>query len=147
MTGYAAFTTSLRRSTFVGAFLATAVIAGAAAAHAEGCLNVRTVSGKVSCLVQTGGIYCAAGNAGGFQDAPADAQGDTYLATVTPDGNFQWIRAGGTGSCGNVPYVLEYGVTQNINNWVVQSSQNGTRFTNANSGRGMFVSVENVSWF
>jgi len=146
MTSYGAFSTSLRRSAFVGAFLVAAVIAGAATAHAEDCLNVRTVSGKVVCLVKTGGIYCAADKAG-FQNAPADARGKTFLASVTSDGNFQWIRAGGLGSCGNVPYVLEYGVTQNINNWVVQSSQNGTRFTNANSGRGMFVSVENVTWF
>lgn len=66
---------------------------------------------------------------------------------MTQNGNFQWIRAGGLGTCGNRPEVLDYGVIRNIYNWIVQPDRNGTRFTNAGSGRGMFVSVQSVSWF
>jgi hypothetical protein len=42
---------------------------------------------------------------------------------------------------------LSYGQTYHILGWTVLPSSDGTRFTNDNTGRGMFVSVENVYSF
>lgn len=140
-----AFAVSPKRATLTGAVSIAALFAGLPAAHAEPCLNVVTVSRSVVCLVGAESIYCSAGRVGGFQNAPEPRT--DFITSVARDGSFQWIRAGGLGTCGNKPEVLDYGVTRNIYNWIVQPEQSGTRFTNAGSGRGMFVSIQSVSWF
>ena len=121
--------------------LATAPIANAV----DMCWLVSTVSGKVYCKVQTDSVFCGAGSVGGFQSAPTPH--NAYLPSVTSEGTFQWVYAGGLGGCDNLPQVLNYGVTQNIKGWTIQPDQSGTRFTNNANSHGMFVSVENVYAF
>ena len=41
--------------------------------------------------------------------------------------------------------ILQYGQPYHFVGWLIQSNSNGTTITNDATGRGMFVSVENVA--
>ena len=69
---------------------------------------------------------------------------------MTSGGAFRWqegnLATGGSASPGN-DVVLNYGQSYNLQGWTINPSEDGTRFTNNATGRGMFVSVDNVYSF
>jgi hypothetical protein len=102
---------------------------------------VRTVSGKVECILSSKSVACYASN--GFQGSPTG--NPDYLAIVQSNGDFTWQYAGGLGNCGGADIAaLPYGSDQTFNGWDVQAAENGTTFVNQSSGHGMFVSVEST---
>lgn len=142
-----------RRASGAACLATTASLALAALASATSDEYVQTVSGQVRCAVSTAMVACERRSAEGFLQAPvSEAQSPNggplwhwNLAGVDSGGNFEW-RNGNIGG----PYpspVLSYGQTYNINGWTIQASSSGTRFTNNATGRGMFVSIENVYTF
>ncbi|BBX17734.1 hypothetical protein CRI77_10410 [Mycolicibacterium duvalii] len=86
----------------------------------------------------------------GFPQAPAGSSGIHWnLAVVRGSGAFNWDigNIGGSAEALASDIVLEYGKTYRVNGWTINPSFNGTRFTHTASGRGMFVSVDNVYSF
>jgi hypothetical protein len=56
----------------------------------------------------------------------------------------------GTSAGGGTPQndlVLNYGQPYHIDGWTIDPGESGTRFTDDATGRGMFVSIENVYSF
>jgi len=43
--------------------------------------------------------------------------------------------------------VLNYGQLYHLQGWTINPGEDGTRFTNDGTGRGMFVSIDNVYSF
>jgi hypothetical protein len=114
-------------------------------ASAEPSQLVRTESGKVRCDILRENAACQ--YLPGFPQAPVCDDTGPYhcdIANLTPAGAFSW-------SIGNIPgarpqddAVLNYGQTYHFLGWTIQPDESGTRVTNDSSGRGMFVSVDDV---
>lgn len=118
---------------------------------------VRTQSGKMRCLV----MINDSGHGGGpavacqaaFTNAPrwsGSPSGEPMnIATVRYDGSFNWDIGNIPGSSAVMANDIEmaYGSTYNINGWTVLPTFDGTRFTNDATGRGMFVSIDQVYSF
>lgn len=144
------------------------VAAALPAGAAPSAQYVRTVSGKVRCLVSETGagtgfngpaVICEASGPVsppfdqweniGFLQAPLTEHGWHYHnAAVDSAGNFSFQNGGNIG--GGEPQndlVLSYGRTYHVNGWAIYSTSDGTRFTNDRTGHGMFVSIENVYSF
>jgi hypothetical protein len=82
---------------------------------------------------------CQATANGGFR------QGEYALAIVDRGGNFSFQCCAGIGGSQPINFLtMAYGQTYNVQGWTVAASVDGTRFTNNGTGRGMFVSIENV---
>ena len=117
----------------------SAPIRGSDDAGASDGRYVRTQSGRTRCWVSPGKVACEARS--GFQQKPnADA-------VVTQQGSFDWVYGAEIGVGDYNDLVLNYGGAYDLHGWKVQPSREGTRFTNSQTGRGMFVSVENVYTF
>lgn len=124
-------------------------------ASATDSQSVRTQSGKVRCLVNSNDIAHGGGPLvvceynSGFPQAPATSGMHWNLAVVKASGAFNWD----TGNIGGSPealasdVVLRYGQTYRLNSWTIVPTFEGTRFTNDRTGRGMFVSIDNVYAF
>lgn len=124
---------------------------------------VRTESGRVRCIVQPDKIACEASGPGstGFPQAPISlpesqcrnpCPGGVHLdlAEVTSSGAFHWDdgNIGGAGpDWAQTDTTLNYGQAYHILGWTILPSADGTRFTNDGTGRGMFVSIDNVAPF
>lgn len=110
---------------------------------------IQTKSGQVRCAVSAVSVVCERNSASGFPQAPASAAGGGRwnLAGIASDGTFDWSEGNIGGGDPAADHVLEYGESYRINGWTIDAGSEGTRFTNVDSGRGMFVSIENVSAF
>lgn len=136
-------------------------------AVADGGQMVRTESGKVRCWVTASGtgttvkgpvVICEASSPmsppfdqwenNGFLNGPMTSYGSHYhAAVVDAAGNFSFQDGGNLGGSSSDGLVLQYGQTYNLQGWTIVSGPDGTRFTNSGTGRGMFVSIENVYAF
>jgi hypothetical protein len=111
---------------------------------------VTTESRKARCIVEPGQVMCT----GGFANAPRDP--------ISPKNrcNTVWIEAAGGGlqwNASNMPstgyaasrfdLVLTYDQVFHLKGWTVEPSSAGTRFTNDETGHGMFVRSEGVTSF
>lgn len=154
----------MRRSLLCVAAFAPVVaicVAVAPPAVADGGQYVRTQSGKVRCWVTASGmgtgvkgpvVICEASGPEnvGFLQAPMYGYGSMHYtgAVVDGAGNFSFQGGGNIGGANlDDDLVLSYGKSYNIQGWTIVSSPGGTRFTNNATGRGMFVSIENVYSF
>lgn len=110
---------------------------------------IQTKSGQVRCAVSAVSVVCERNSAEGFPQAPASAAGHGRwnLAGIASDGTFDWSEGNIGGGDPAADRVLEYGQSYRISGWTIDAGSEGTRFTNVDSGRGMFVSIENVSTF
>ena len=62
---------------------------------------------------------------------------------VTADGTVEWL----VGNLGDIPAVtLDYRTYRALG-WTIVASSDGTRFTNGDTGHGMFVSIEKVETY
>jgi hypothetical protein len=152
-----------RTSIIFGGVAAAIVFAAISLARADSHTLVRTQSGNTRCALSSSQVVCQ--YLPGYPQAPVEPPSNcppppgTYLhctsglhwdqAVVTAGGTFNWEN-------GNIPgtpqvvandVVLNYGQTYHIEGWTVLPSEEGTRFTNDGTGRGMFVSIDNVSKF
>lgn len=117
--------------------------------------DVKTVSGRVQCYVTATGegtgnhvptVICEASSEkdAGFLQAPMTDNGRHYHAAVTDaSGNFSFQDGGNLGDLRDA-VVLNYGQTYHFQGWTIIASAQGTRFTNDQTGHGMFVSIENT---
>ena len=129
---------------------------GAPVAAADGGTDyTATQSGKVRCLVTANGestglgrpvVICETSGPSndGFLDAPLNEYGQhLHNAVVDERGEFRYSDGGNIGGAGQGGDVmLQYGNTYRLQGWSISASVSGTRFTNDETGHGMFVSVE-----
>ncbi|MGV0874449.1 hypothetical protein [Mycolicibacterium sp. XJ879] len=145
---------------FVALAISTSAIAllpgVVAPARADDAQSVRTQSGKVRCLVYAndtahgGGPLVVCEYNPGFPQAPAPSTGIHWnLAVVRGNGQLNWDvgNIGGSTQAMSKDIVLHYGQTYHVNGWTITPAFEGTRFTNDQTGHGMFVSIENVYSF
>jgi hypothetical protein len=121
--------------------------------------QVRTQTGKLRCIVSAndvshgGGplVVCQHADASPFPSSPVSEEyhAQLNLAVVRGNGALSW-------DIGNLPgssealsddTVLSYGQTYRINGWTILPNADGTRFTNDNTGHGMFINVDTVQPF
>ena len=120
---------------------------------------VRTQSGRVRCWVTPNATICEASGPitppwdqwenNGFLQSPLTSYGSHYHnAVVDAAGNFSFQDGGNIGAAHpENDLVLAYGKPYTVEGWSITSGPDGTRFTNNNTGHGMFVSIENVYAF
>jgi hypothetical protein len=100
---------------------------------------IRTKSGKTTCLISTDTVSCEAK----FVHSPIE-QGGLSDVTSTSTGDLRW----GAATIGTPPGIISLDYqTYYWLGWTVAASSAGTRFTNDQTGHGMFVSVEKVEKF
>jgi hypothetical protein len=123
------------------------VIGGTPCAIADPESTVRTQSGNTRCVLHADSVACQ--YLPGFPQAPVASGSHWDIAAVTSAGAFRWDDANIPGSPEVVArdVVLTYGQLYHLQGWTVKPSEDGTRFTNEGSGRGMFVSIDNVYSF
>jgi hypothetical protein len=116
--------------------------------HTE-LLYVRTKTGQVRCAISVDTVTCERNSANGFPQAPKSATGpgNWNLAAIDTAGRFAWNEGNIGATDPATDMVLEYGQQQRLMGWVIEPSSDGTRFTSNATGRGMFVSVQNVYGF
>ncbi|MCK0175528.1 hypothetical protein [Mycolicibacterium sp. F2034L] len=110
-----------------------------ALAPQNGWVFIETKSGKTRCQLSTGEVGCEAP----FTDAPIIEGIPATGVRLTAAGDLEWV----VGNLGDIPAVtLDYRIYSAVG-WTIDAGENGTRFTNDSTGRGMVVSVEGVETF
>lgn len=110
---------------------------------------VTTESRKVRCIVSEDHVVCQ-GPIGGFEDGPVMNGAKANIVSTDAAGDFQRTAANMPATDEQDPrndLVLIYDETFAINGWTILPSTSGTRFTDDETGHGMFVSVEKVTPF
>lgn len=110
-----------------------------ALAPQNGYVFVATKSGQTRCQLNTAEVDCESA----FTNAPT-INGETANGVrVTAAGKLSWV----VGNLGAIPTVtLDY-QTYTAVGWTILAGAEGTRFTNAGTGHGMFVSTAGVKAF
>ncbi len=119
-------------------------------APSEGlAVYLRTKSGQVRCVVSAPSVVCERNSIDGFPQAPASTTGGGRwnLASVDSNGAFNWNEGNIGGPDPVADLVLEYGETYQLRGWRIEANSDGTRFTNIATGKGIFVSIDNVYSF
>jgi hypothetical protein len=110
-----------------------------ALAPQNGYVFVATRSGQTRCQLNTAAVDCESA----FANAP-QVNGETARGVrVTADGKLSW----GVGNLGAIPTVTMGYQTYSAVGWTILAGAEGTRFTNAGTGHGMFLSAAGVKGF
>ena len=109
------------------------------APNAQSYVFIETKSGETRCRINREAVGCESQ----FAHSPLVDGEHANGVNVTADGTVRWVL----GNLGAMPVVtLDYR-TYWAQDWTIQASSDGTRFTNDRTGHGMFVSVEEVDTF
>ncbi|UCZ61036.1 hypothetical protein [Mycolicibacterium phocaicum] len=110
-----------------------------ALAPQNGYVFIATKSGQTRCQLNATAVDCESN----FANAP-QVNGETARGVrVTADGKLSW----GLGNLGAIPTVTIDYQTYSAVGWTILAGAEGTRFTNAGTGHGMFVSTAGVKAF
>jgi hypothetical protein len=108
-------------------------------ANPQGYVYVETKSGKTRCQLNSQSVGCESQ----FEDSPVVSGTHANSVSVDASGTVRWI----VGNLGDIPAVtLDYR-TYSATGWTIAAEETGTRFTNDETGHGMFVAVEGVESF
>ncbi|HEY1842163.1 MAG TPA: hypothetical protein VGG53_18435 [Mycobacterium sp.] len=105
----------------------------------NGYVFIETKSGQTRCQIASDGVGCEAQ----FTNSPMQDGERTNGVHVAASGAVQWVL----GNLGDIPTVTIDYQTYDAEGWTIAASESGTRFTNEQTGHGMFVSVEKVDTF
>ncbi len=105
----------------------------------NGYVFIETKSGQTRCQINRDAVGCEAQ----FTDSPMQDGERANGVHITADGSVQWVL----GNLGDIPTTTIDYLTYDAEGWTIAASESGTRFTNDNTGHGMFVSVEHVDTF
>ena len=109
------------------------------APNANGYVYIETRSGKTRCQISAGTVGCESE----FSNSPViDGERATGVE-VSSGGSSRWV----VGNLGAMPTTTIDYATYSAVGWIIEADSSGTRFTNAGTGRGMFVSTEGVEFF
>ena len=105
----------------------------------NGYVFIETKSGKTRCQLNTDEVGCEAQ----FANAPVLEGTTANGVRVTANGEVSWV----VGNLGDIPVVtLDY-KTYSAVGWTIDASEDGTKFTNDDTGHGMVIAVEGVQAF
>lgn len=105
----------------------------------NGYVFIQTKSGKTRCQLDEQEVGCEAA----FTNAPEVDGSPANGVRLSADGELSWVL----GNLGAIPAVtLDYQQYSAVG-WTIDADENGTRFTNDSTGRGMVISVEGVESF
>ncbi len=105
----------------------------------NGRVFIATKSGQTRCQIDSESVGCEAE----FTNSPLQDGEHTNGVNITASGEVKWVL----GNLGDIPTVpIDY---QNYDavGWTIAATESGTRFTNQQTGHGMFVSIEKVDTF
>jgi hypothetical protein len=105
----------------------------------SGRVFIETKSGTTRCRISAESVGCEAE----FTNSPIKDGEHANGVNVNSDGTVEWVL----GNLGAIPVVTIDYRTYAAQGWTIAASIDGTRFTNARTGHGMFVSIENVETF
>ena len=105
----------------------------------NGYVFIETKSGQTRCQINSDSVGCE----GQFTNSPMQDGERANGVNVTASGSVQWVL----GNLGDIPTVTIDYLTYDAEGWTIAASESGTRFTNEQTGHGMFVSVEKVDTF
>jgi hypothetical protein len=107
----------------------------------HGYVRVETKSGLTRCSLAAELVACQTS----ADNWPRGEDGQPFhVASVTSDGQFQWVKADLGALEGIV--TMEY-ETYGAQGWTIIATADGTKFTNDRNGHGMSVSTEAVQRF
>ncbi len=105
----------------------------------NGYVFIETKSGLTRCQINSKSVGCEAA----FTNSPLQDGEHANGVNINANGTVQWVL----GNLGAIPTVpIDYN-TYDAQGWTISATADGTRFTNAGSGHGMFVSIEKVDTF
>lgn len=118
----------------------TAPVPGAEVLPPEnGYVFIETKSGQTRCQINEDEVGCEAQ----FTNSPMQNGVRANGVRLTADGAVDWI----VGNLGDIPVVtLDYRTYRALG-WTIVASEDGTRFTNDDTGHGMVVAIEGVETF
>jgi hypothetical protein len=105
----------------------------------NGRVFIETKSGQTRCQIDSDSVGCEAQ----FANPPEQDGERANGVNITANGSVQWV----VGNLGDIPTVTIDYLTYDAEGWTIAASESGTRFTNKNTGHGMFVSIEKVDTF
>lgn len=107
--------------------------------NASGYVYIETKSGKTRCQISVNSVGCESQ----FADSPViDGERATGVE-VSASGANRWV----VGNLGAMPTTAIGYDTYRAVGWTIVADGDGTRFTNDDTGHGMFVSTERVEFF
>jgi hypothetical protein len=100
---------------------------------------IQTKSGKTRCQLDESEVGCESA----FENAPQIEGEPANGVRLSADGHVSWVL----GNLGDIPAVtLDYR-TYSAMGWSIDATEDGTRFTNDQTGRGMVIGVQGVQGF
>ena len=107
--------------------------------NAAGYVYIETSSGLTRCQISADTVGCESD----FTDSPTVDGVPATGVEVSASGSNRWV----VGNLGAMPTVsIDYD-TYHAVGWTIEASSDGTRFTNDQTGHGMFVSTGQVDFF
>ena len=107
--------------------------------NASGYVYIETKSGKTRCQISSDSVGCESA----FTDPPSVNGEPATGIEVMASGDHVWHG----GNLGAMPTTtIDYAVYQAVG-WTIDASFSGTRFTNDDTGHGMFISTDGVNFF
>ena len=107
--------------------------------NSAGYVYIETKSGKTRCQISADNVGCESN----FTDPPTVDGGPANGVEVSAGGSNRWVL----GNLGAMPTITIGYATYSAVGWTIEADSSGTRFTNDQTGRGMFISTEAVEFF
>jgi hypothetical protein len=104
-----------------------------------GYVYIETKSGKTRCQISADTVGCESD----FTDPPTVDGEQATGVEVSASGSNRWV----VGNLGAMPTTTIDYASYDAVGWTIDADSNGTRFTNADTGHGMFISTEAVEFF
>ncbi len=105
----------------------------------NGYVFIETKSGTTRCQINRDTVGCEAP----FTNSPMQDGEHANGVSISASGNVQWVL----GNLGAIPTVKIDYKTYDAQGWTIIATADGTRFTNDQTGHGMFVSIDKVNTF
>ena len=107
--------------------------------NSAGYVYIETKSGKTRCQISADNVGCESD----FTDPPTVDGEPANGVEVSAGGSNRWVL----GNLGAMPTITIGYATYSAVGWTIEANSSGTRFTNDQTGRGMFISTEAVEFF
>lgn len=111
----------------------------ALAPNSAGYVYIETKSGKTRCQLSAENVGCESD----FTDPPTVDGEPANGVEVSAGGSNRWVL----GNLGAMPTVTIGYATYSAVGWTIEATSSSTRFTNDQTGRGMYISTEAVEFF
>jgi hypothetical protein len=112
---------------------------GTLSPNAAGYVYIETKSGITRCQISADSVGCESD----FADPPIVDGEQATGVEVSATGSNRWV----VGNLGAMPTVLIDYASYRAVGWTIDADSTGTRFTNEETGHGMFISTETVEFF